>query len=91
MYPSSTRVSFRLTLDREQVAEMHVPLVGMAFVAIRLPQPGGFAAKSTFQHEDERKAFHAAPPRNYPRPTHPRPRGIQRNDAVVCSEQTIEG
>ena len=91
MYRASARVTCLLTLDCEQVAEMHVPLVDMAFVAIRLPHLGGFAAKNTCQRDDERKAFHPAPPRNYPRPTPPRRRGIQRNDAGVCSEQTTEG
>ena len=88
---ASARVTCLLTLDRERVAEMHVPLIYMAFVAIRMPQLGGFTAKNTCQRDDERKAFHAAPPRNYPRPTPHRRRGIERNDAVVCSEQTIEG
>ena len=86
---ASARVTCLLTLDRERVAEMHVPLIYMAFVAIRLPQLGGFTAKNTCQRDDERKAFHPAPPRNYPRPTPPRRRGVQRNDAVVCSEQTM--
>ena len=71
MYRASARVTCLLTLDRERVAEIHVPLFDVAFVAIRLPQPGGFAAKNTYQREDERKAFHAAPPRNYPHPTPP--------------------
>ena len=61
---ASARVTCLLTLDRERVAEMHVPLIYMAFVAIRLPQLGGFTAKNTCQRDDKTKAFHAAPPRN---------------------------
>ena len=84
MCQTSARVVHTLTLEHERVAKMNVPLVEMAFVAIRLPRPRGFAAENTRQRDDERKAFHIVPPRTYLRPTSPGRHGILRNDSVVC-------
>ena len=63
-----------LTLEHERVAEMNVPPVEMASVAIRLPQHLELEVsqdESTCQRDDKRKAFHALPQRTYPCPTPP--------------------
>ena len=85
MYRFSARVTCLLTVDRERVAEVHVPPVEMAFVAIRLPQHLEVSQHDNkCQRDGKRRAFHSVPPRTYPRAAPPRRHGTPRNDAAVC-------
>ena len=74
-----------LTLEHECMAEVHVPPVEMAFVAIRLPQHLEVSQHDNkCQRDGKRRAFHSVPPRTYPRAAPPRRHGTPRNDAAVC-------
>ena len=74
------------------MAEVHVPPVEMAFVAIRLPQHLEVSQhENKCQRDGKRRAFHSVPPRTYPRATPPRRHGTLGNDAVVYFGADDEG
>ena len=66
------------------MAEVHVPQVKMASVAIRPPQHLEVTQhENTYRRDDEKKAHHTVPPQTHPHLTAPRRHRALRNDAAV--------